>query len=520
MAFSFTAKQQEGQYLLGGSQLHTCLVGGARSGKTFLIVRKIVSRAMLAPGSRHTILRLRYNAVRASVALDTFPKVMRLCYPDIQWKEYRQDGFFLLPDNESQIWYGGLDEKERVEKILGQEYATIFFNECSQLPYSSITMAQTRLAQRVPMVSNIGSLHGQILPLRAYYDLNPTSYGHWTNKLFGEKRSPGTNSPLVDPENYIRMFMNPRDNAENLPEATLRMLQALPERQRKRFYEGVYTADTDNVLWTFETIESTRGTGLCVPDGNGGFTLPVANRKRVVVAVDASGAKDEEDIDSDEIGITVCALGTDNHGYVLADYSRRCSPNEWGKIVVNAYREFKADHVTAEGNFGGEMVRFVIRTADPNVPVRLVNASRGKEVRAEPVSALYEQRRVHHVGRFEKLEDQMCSFTTNGYIGEGSPDHADALVWALTDLMVQDNKTGLLDWYVAQAENVKHEPPGLIKLKPQPAPIAEGIRLKAPAGVSNVYGFTGNSYNGDHEGIFVVHPDDVKPLIAQGFHHA
>ncbi len=162
--------------------------------------------------------------------------------------------------------------------------------------------------------------------------------------------------------------------------------------------------------------------------------------KRVVVAVDASGASSREDLAADEIGIVVAALGQDGHGYVLADRSCRESPAIWGKVVANAATEFGADCVVAEKNFGGEMVRFVIKTADKNLGVRMVNASRGKVVRAEPVSALYgnenQKPRVHHVERFAMLEEQMNSFTTGGYIGEDSPDRADALVWALTELML------------------------------------------------------------------------------------
>jgi Terminase RNaseH-like domain/Phage terminase large subunit len=513
--FRLTEKQDIANRLLGQPQRNSCLVGGARSGKTFVITRKIVMRGLKAAGSRHAILRLRFNAVRASIGLDTFPKVMSLCYPNIRWKEHRQDGFFRL-QNGSEIWIGGLDEKERVEKILGQEYASMFFNECSQIPWASVVLALTRLAQNVPLDNGKG-----MLPVRSYFDLNPTGLGHWTNKLFGEKRMPGTQSALVDPEHYARMFMSPHDNIDNLPEGFINSLGALPERQRKRFLEGVYTPDSDGVLWTFDNIEANRNTGKIVKIGEGPdarYELPVADRKRVVVAVDASGAKDADDTGSDEIGIVVCATGTDGHGYVLADRSLRASPAEWGKVVVNAYREFNADHVTAEGNFGGEMVRFVIRTADPNVPVRMVTASRGKEVRAEPVSVLYENKKVHHVGRFDKLEDQMCSFTTAGYIGEGSPDHADALVWALTDLMVADNHTGLLDHYIAEAAKLEGTATTHPIVVPNTAPaVIDGVRLKARAGVSNAYGIRGNSYCADAEGFFIVHVDDVNPLIAQGF---
>ena len=112
------------------------------------------------------------------------------------------------------------------------------------------------------------------------------------------------------------------------------------------------------------------------------------------------------------------------------------SPDGWGRRAVEAYREFKADRIIAERNYGGAMVEHVIRTIDRNAPYREVVASRGKIARAEPVAALYEQGRVSHSSGVEALEDQMCQMTSDGFMGDGSPDRVDALVWALSDLML------------------------------------------------------------------------------------
>ena len=202
--FEFNAGQQRAYPLLQRPQRHTCLVGGSRSGKTSLLVRSIAARAIRAAGSRHVVLRLHANAARGSVALDTLPKVFQLCFPAVPLVEHRQDGFFSLP-NGSEIWIGGLDDAERIEKILGKEFATIFFNECSQIPYSLVVVALTRLAQ----------VAGDLVQ-RAYYDLNPVGKGHWTNVLFGEKRDPLSRQPLANSDDYARMFLNPRDNAGNL----------------------------------------------------------------------------------------------------------------------------------------------------------------------------------------------------------------------------------------------------------------------------------------------------------------
>jgi phage terminase large subunit-like protein len=151
---------------------------------------------------------------------------------------------------------------------------------------------------------------------------------------------------------------------------------------------------------------------------------------RIVVAIDPAVTSGE---DSDETGIVGVGRGADGRGYVLADASCRLPPAEWARRAVNLYRELRADRIVAEANNGGDLVSTVIRTIDPNVPVALVHAARGKRTRAEPISALYEQGRVSHVVPFPELEDQMCSYT--GEPGEDSPDRMDALVWGLTDVM-------------------------------------------------------------------------------------
>lgn len=151
--------------------------------------------------------------------------------------------------------------------------------------------------------------------------------------------------------------------------------------------------------------------------------------KRIVVAIDPAATKNPN---SDETGLVVCGLGVDNQGYVLADLSLRGTPEEWGRAAVYAFHLHGADRIIGETNNGGDMVEHVIRTVDKNVPFKAVHASRGKITRAEPVSALYEQDRCHHVGAFPILEDQMCDYDPK--TAKFSPDRMDALVWALTEL--------------------------------------------------------------------------------------
>jgi phage terminase large subunit-like protein len=176
--------------------------------------------------------------------------------------------------------------------------------------------------------------------------------------------------------------------------------------------------DVEGALWSGELIEAAR-------------VRKAPDMARIVVAIDPATTSGE---DSDETGIVVAGRGVDGHAYVLRDLSCRLSSNGWGNRAINAYREFRADRIVAEVNNGGDLVEDVIRVIDRNISYKAVHASRGKVVRAEPISALYEQKRAHHVGLFAELETQMCSFVTDNF--DGSPDRVDALVWALTELMV------------------------------------------------------------------------------------
>ncbi|MGY3409152.1 phage terminase large subunit-like protein [Bradyrhizobium sp. GM5.1] len=214
------------------------------------------------------------------------------------------------------------------------------------------------------------------------------------------------------------------DNAANLAGPFLEAVRARYEGSRlgRQELNAELLEDVQGALWTREMLERARFAGT-VPD-----------LRRVVVAIDPSGTNGEDAGDS--VGIVVAGIGADGFGYVLSDRTIKASPAVWGARAVAAYREFKADRIIAERNFGGAMVQHVIRTVDPNVPYREVTASRGKVQRAEPVSALYEQNRVRHVGSFTELEDQLAAMTGEGFAGDGSPDRADALVWALTELMM------------------------------------------------------------------------------------
>ncbi len=223
------------------------------------------------------------------------------------------------------------------------------------------------------------------------------------------------------------------DNADNLAKNTVKQLYERygGTRLGRQELEGEILGDIPGALWSRENIDNNRLKQA--PD----------DLERVFVAVDPATSSEEG---SDETGIVVVALARDPdgyaRGYVLEDGTIKGSPEEWARKAVSLYRKYSADKIVAEKNQGGDMVASVIKAVDRNVPIKLVHASRGKVIRAEPISSLYEQNRVHHVGRHDLLEDQMCIFSIDNVRNSstGSPDRVDALVWGLTEIF--DKITG------------------------------------------------------------------------------
>lgn len=214
------------------------------------------------------------------------------------------------------------------------------------------------------------------------------------------------------------------DNAANLPERFIKAIRRSFGKTAlgRQELEGEMLTDLEGALWSRALLERCRISGACEP------------MTRIVVGVDPPASAR-----GDACGIVVAGLDEGGHGVVLADCSvERASPERWARAVAQAVHAWKADRIVAEANQGGAMVESVLRAADQNLPVRLVHARRGKSARAEPVAALYEAGRVRHAGLFSALEDQLCGLMGGGeYHGPGrSPDRADALVWALTELML------------------------------------------------------------------------------------
>lgn len=233
--FKKTIKQQEAVRLMSGPSKHLMLYGGARAGKTIIILRQLVIRACKTP-SRHAALRKTFNSIKRSLWLDSVPKLMAMAFPDLKVAYNKTDYIMNFP-NGSELHFGGLDDGQRVEKILGTEYSTIWYNEASELDYSSVQLVNTRLAQKNSLAKKI------------FYDANPAQKSHWSYYLFEKKLDPIDNVPLENPEEYASLLMLPNDNLENIDENYLQMLQSMPEKQRNRFLFGLYNDESNGQVY-------------------------------------------------------------------------------------------------------------------------------------------------------------------------------------------------------------------------------------------------------------------------------
>lgn len=392
---------------------HVMAYGGSRSGKTFRNVKTIVVRAM-ACRSRHLIGRRLFNSCKKYVALDTFPRVMELCFPRVKYKLDKTDWVARIPmmrDGEqfvSEIWFGGFDDKQRVDKILGAEFSTIYPNEATEIPWETIETIRSRLAEKSG------------LPLKMLYDCNPRGKKHWTYTVFvkGETEA-GVKIPNWA-QNYAAIQINPQDNLENLGDGYIDDLETLSSRARARFLEGVFQDDVEGALWN-ATMVDLAGQHDVIGEG---YT---------VVAVDPAVTTNEG---SDLTGIVVASKCEDPGYVVLGDHSMKATPNTWGQAVVNLYHQHQANAVVVEVNNGGDLVAQLLKSIDKSVKIIEVRASKGKYARAEPIAALYEQGKVAHRPsngkRMHELEAEMTEYVPA--TAAKSPDRMDALVWALTHL--------------------------------------------------------------------------------------
>jgi phage terminase large subunit-like protein len=311
-------------------------------------------------------------------------------------------------------WPGGqqghLFSSEEPDRLRGPNFDLLWIDELAAMPNAAAVWDMAMMALRLP-----GPL------------------GHQAQVIVSTtpRPIPVLKSIIAAPDTVVTRSTT-LANAGNLDPATLAYLHRRYANTTlgRQELEAEILDDVEGALWNRAMLDACR------------VKEAPPSRTRVVVAIDPSGNSGAGE--GAECGIVVACRTPDNHGYVLADASARLSPERWARRAVDLYEQWRADRIIAEKNFGGEMVERCIKMVRPHVAVTLVQASRGKAVRAEPVVALYEQQRVHHVGMFAQLEDQLCSWVP-GSSGP-SPDRLDALVWAIAELLVEGTGLNLEVW--------------------------------------------------------------------------
>jgi PBSX family phage terminase large subunit len=241
VVFKPTTVQKKALVLLKSGAKHILLFGGSRSGKTTVLIMAIIFRALMYTGSRHLICRYRAKDARSSVLRETLMPWLDNTVGKGGYTYLAHESMITL-FNGSEIWIGGLGDREQADKILGHEYNTIYFNEISQLSYAAVTTAYSRLAMRIQGCRNL-----------FFYDCNPGSPLHWAYKIFVLKRTFLTGEPLVKSELYQSMLLNPQDNSENLPEDYIAdILDTLPEKQKARFRDGKWVKQEGAIYDRFD----------------------------------------------------------------------------------------------------------------------------------------------------------------------------------------------------------------------------------------------------------------------------
>jgi phage terminase large subunit-like protein len=407
----FTPKQIKALEIIGNNR-HTLLEGGSRSGKTMLNTYCVFARAWGHPKTDHIIFRLHFSDVKQSVAMQTIQTLGELQGVNYEQWLNRADYVYSLP-NGSRVFLGGTADKDQIEKHLSKEYATIYICEVSQISYKTFETLETRLNPP------------EGIKAKFLLDQNPTSTSSWTHKLFHERKY--LDGRQVSDDDYGWLKINPVDNP-HLSSDYIDSLKNLSARQRERFLNGNYQAD-GGTLWRREWIRY------------GGLKQAI-NQGRTVIGLDPSGS-----VDNDAQGLVVaCIDKSDNSFVVLEVVEMHGTPNEWAQETARLYHVWNVDCVVAERNYGGDMVEATLRNAAPYMNVKVVTSTKGKLVRAEPISALYEQGKVRHVEEFPELENEECSYS--GEPGEKSPNLLDAAVFALSSL--SGEKVGILDYTYRQ----------------------------------------------------------------------
>ena len=374
--------------------------GGRGSGKSHFFAEAAVERCVQYPGQRIVCVREVQKSLKESVKLLIEDKIRAMGFAGdfgITDKEIRTPGNGLI------LFQGMQDHTaESVKSLEGFDVG--YVEEAQTLSKRSLEMLRPTI-RKDPTADRPGS--------ELWFSWNPRNAKDPVD-AFLRGPVPPPDSAVVR-ANYMDNPFFPRVLEEE------RAFDEVNNRDRyAHIWLGDYEPAAIGAIWDRITIHEGRRSDADVPA-----------LTRIVVAVDPAMSSEP---DSDEHGIVVCGLGDDGRGYVLDDFSTRGTPERWASRALAAYDLHEADAIVCEVNNGGDLVKRNIEAVRKGPRIIEVRASRGKHVRAEPISALYSLGRVSHVGTFAKLEDQMCLMTAAGYEGEGSPDRVDALVWAMSEL--------------------------------------------------------------------------------------
>jgi len=438
--FTLTQKQKQILEDLNNKHYrHICLYGGGRSGKTTFLTFILFMRALKVPNSFHVIIRDTHTSMKSSIFEQTITKLLSFDnfktlkkHPNL--KRNKQDLTITFP-NGSIIYCYGLNTENAVERILGNEYSTIYYNECSNLDYARITPLRSRLAQKT-------SLNNKF-----FYDFNPPLKTHWTYKYFIEQKDPIMNHELQNKNEFYITKVNPIDNLTNIDDSYLIEQKYAGEEHYRRFVEGDFQDEIKGALFSIEMIQSANDCNL-----NNKTTEEIRNiLSQIVIGIDPAVTST---VNSDKTGIIVCGTNGDDF-FVLEDRTGFHTPLEWARIIYELHDKWQANAVVVETNQGGDLLEENIKSFGQRyqnnryLNIQQVRAVFGKRIRAEPIATLYARNKVKHIQNYHNdieqkglidLENEMLSFTGNK--NQQSPDRLDALVHALQYLTP---KTGEID---------------------------------------------------------------------------
>ncbi|WP_188064131.1 phage terminase large subunit [Sphingobium sp. KCTC 72723] len=403
--------------------------GGGGSGKSLVIQLAIINRAMNAAGSRHGIYRDTRNNCQQTLFDKTLKEVLDLAYPGLEAKlKINASELTVTFPNGSVMLYNGLDD-DRLLKVRGQEFQTVWFNECNAFNYTQVSALMSRL--RSPKKYDNGAMMHNLFVA----DCNPRSKQDWEYKAFILGMNPTDGNALEDHHRWSAMKLFPQNNLDVLGEDYLRRQAAsMTAADRKSLIDGDWADDNPDAIFTAAMIDAERITKPSSYTIKQTLALPeLAGIRRIIVAVDPAVTNHKN---SDLSGIIVAALLDNGKVAILADHTMKGTPDAVSQKVVDLMADWGATRVVIEKNQGGNWLEANIRKFFPNIDIKPVDATSrtgGKASRAEPVSAQYERGMIRHVGALPELEEQMCEFGMKGVTK--SPDRLDAMVWAVWHLM-------------------------------------------------------------------------------------